>query len=57
MNINKVRFGNEFVVPYFFEEGFARQQFVATSHHVFEQLELAGPQNDWAITSLRSSTH
>jgi hypothetical protein len=57
MNINEVRFGNAFVVPYFFEESFARQQSVATSHHVSEQLEFAGPQTDWAIAPLRSSTY
>src|SRR5712691_10599900 len=35
MNIDKVRFRNEFVVPYVFEEGCARQQLVDPLHHVF----------------------
>jgi hypothetical protein len=48
MNIDKVRFRNEFIVPYFFQEGCPRQQLVASLHHVLEQLELraAADQSD-----------
>src|SRR5450631_3842057 len=42
MNIDKVRFRNEFVVPYVFEEGCARQQ-----------MELARPQIDRPVAPLR----
>jgi hypothetical protein len=46
MNIDKVRFRNEFVVPYVFEDGCARQQLVAPLRHVLGQLELARPRID-----------
>jgi len=53
MNIDKVRFRNEFVVPYVFEEGCARQQLVDPLHHVLEQMELARPQIDRPVAPLR----
>ena len=53
MNIDKVRFRNEFVVPYVFEEGCARQQLVDPLHHVLEQMELARPQIDRPVATLR----
>ena len=55
MNIDKVRFRIEVIVPYVLEEGCTRQQFVAALHHVFEQLELARSQIDWPVATLRSS--
>jgi hypothetical protein len=54
MNIDKVRFRSEFVVPYVFKEGCARQQLIAPLHHVFEQLELARPQIDRPVATLRA---
>ena len=53
MNIDKVRFRNEFVVPYVFEEGCARQQLVDPLHHVLEQMELARQQIDRPVAPLR----
>src|SRR6195256_1030681 len=53
MNIDKIRFRNEFVVPYVFEEGCARQQLVDPLHHVLEQMELARPQIDRPVATLR----
>ena len=55
MNIDKVRFRNEFVAPHLFQEVCSRQQFVAPLHHVFEQLKFARPQIDLAVTTLRCS--
>jgi hypothetical protein len=53
MNIDKVRFRNEFVVPYVFEEGCARQQLVDPLHHVLEQMELARAKIDRPVAALR----
>jgi hypothetical protein len=44
MNIDKVRFGDEFVVPNLLQEGGSGQHFVVPLHHVFEQQELARPE-------------
>jgi len=54
MNIDKVGFRNEFIVPHLLEEGRPRQQLIASLHHVFEQLELARPQIDRPLATLRS---
>jgi len=53
MNIDKVRFRNEFVMPYVFEEGCARQQLVDPLHHVLEQMELAGRRSIGRVATLR----
>ena len=55
MNIDKIRFRNEFIVPYLFQEVSPRQQFVTPLHHVFEQLKLARPQIDATVATLRGS--
>src|ERR1700760_482571 len=39
MNIDKVGFGNELVMPYLLQERGPRQHFFAPLHHVFEQHE------------------
>ena len=51
MNIDKVRFGDEFILPHVFEESCPRQQFVAPLHHVLEQLELARSQINLPVTT------
>ena len=55
MNINQVRLWNEFIAPYFIEELGSCQQLVATLHHVSEQLELARPQINMTIATLRGA--
>src|ERR1700681_196122 len=55
MNIDKVRFRYEFIMPYLFQEGRPRMQLVALFHHVFEQPELSRPQIDLTVVTLRSS--
>src|SRR5438270_4210287 len=54
VNIDKVRFWHEIIVPYLFQKGCPRQQVVTPLHHVFEQLKLAWPQVDRTVTALRS---
>jgi hypothetical protein len=55
MNIDKVRFRNESVMPHVLEEGCARNQLVAPLHHVPEQTEFTWPQIDRSVTTLRGS--
>jgi len=53
MNINEVRMWNEFIAPYVMVEVCSCQQLVATLHHVSEQLELALPQINLPVATLR----
>ena len=55
MNIDKVRFRNDFILPYLFQEGRPRQQSVTPLHHVLEQLKFARPQIEVTVAALRSS--
>ena len=55
MHMDKVCFRNEFIMPYLFEEGCARQYLVAPLHHVLEQLEFARPQINRPVAALRGA--
>src|SRR5450756_2180385 len=54
MNIDQVCFGNEFIVPYLFQESCPRQRLVTPLHHVLEQPKLARSQIDLTVATLRS---